>query len=298
MPKHIPGEPDIVVLNLPGAGGLRGLQSLVRAEADGLHIGYAHPRHINQALLYDDVEGFSLDDVKPVGVPSDTASTYTYFIHESEATSLDEFLATGETYNMGQTEPVGPGYPNNAIWQALDAPLNVIYGYGGTAEIAAGLDRGELEVGYRIPSTMHLYPEWVETGEWKPIFHNGAEPSVDPLVVEYLEMTGQANADIPHLYEAFDVDEEMQEYMDLGLEMFLSFSRTVVIPTDTPDDITTVIRDAFEATVADPEFVQAAEVAGHQVGYGAWEDLEALITHARELFADPQRLEEFLALAD
>lgn len=292
MTDYMPGEPRFIVRNLPGAGGLRGLLALTASDPDGLSMGYIHPRFVNPILIGETVDGFEIDDIILVGGPSSVARTNMQFVRRHDATTLQQMIDSGEHYNYGSTEPGAViGGLSNTVYEDMGLPLRVVYGYGGAAEAAAAVNRGELEI-CRSPEQygFSTYPEWIEDKLCVPLFWYGRDPQEDPFLMEYLELTGY---DIPpHLFEVVpDWDPDRKRLLEIGEQLFNSLSRLVVLPAGTPDDIVEVHREAFRQAVADPRFLERASALALEVGYGDPVAIQEAIDEARALLADPEILE-------
>ena len=167
----------------------------------------------------------------------------------------------------------------------------MVYGYGGAAEAAAAVDRGELEI-CRSPEQygFSLYPEWIEDSLCIPLFWHGRDPQEDPFIMEYLRLTGYEVP--PHLFEVVpNWDPNRRRLLEIGEQLFNSLSRLVVLPAGTPDDIVAVHREAFREAVADSRFVEKANALALEVGYGDPVQIQTAIDEARELLSDPEILE-------
>lgn len=289
-PDHFPGNPDIVVENLPGSAGLRAKQATMQAPADGLTATMLHPTHTKRSLLGIDVEGFDVNEARIVGTPSITNEPAAAYVRRDIATSWEEVQELGRDLSWGSTEP---GAPAGLLPEFLDligvSGLNVVHGYGGTSEILAAFDRGELEAtGLGGPELAgRLYPEWVENQFHVPIFW-----WVDPLPEEFLDELGAEQP--PHLFDVIEVTEEEREVFELTLAIN-ELSRAFALAPDTPDVLYQAWIDTFEATVNDPDLISDAESAGYEVGLGSAEDIEGFLSGVDDL--SPEGLELFERLS-
>ena len=287
MPQYIPGNPSMVVRNKPGAGGLNGLVALTREEPDGYAIGYMHPRFVNQELISGDVRDFDLDMVKLIGAPSSLSRSAVSWVRADLATSLQEMIDSGRTYIFGGSSPGAVMWgPSTTIYERLGVPIRYVYGYGGSAESAAATDRGEVDMCWNPEVISYtLFPEWIEKRFCAPIFYLGIHPSEDASSDRVIRDMGWDYP--PLLWDVIDVDPDLRSAAELGYKLFDSLSRTIVIPADTPDDITAALREAFRKTTEDDGFIAAANAAGLDVGYGDPIKLQESIDLARRLLEDP-----------
>jgi len=146
MPRHILGNPTIVVENMPGAGSLISANYLYKiAKPDGLTIG-----HFIGGLLLGQVLGqkgveFDARKFEYIGAPvyeHPVCATTT----ASGITSLEKWMASPTPVKMGGVAP-GASNPDNitrAARATIGLPTQIVTGYKGTAEIRLAAESGEL----------------------------------------------------------------------------------------------------------------------------------------------------------
>jgi hypothetical protein len=285
--KHLPGSPKIIVQNMPGGGGLRGLQATMKAKPDGLTIGLLHPRFVQRDLAGIKVPDFDVRTVRVLGSPTSLRVPRLWCANRKIATSWAEIEKLGRPLTNGATAAGASFGLGPQFVEVLGGPVKMVYGYGGTSEIMAAFDRGELEATDRCTDehVPRLFPEWVERKALAPIFWWEAEASKD-----WLGQLGVSR--VPHLFDIFKATEEQRKTFDVAIE-FATMSRIFVMPPGVPDDMYNAWRKAFEATTRDPGFLEAAKVAGLEVGLGTAEDFartiqafDALSPAGRKLLVD------------
>ena len=161
--KYIPGNPRLVVKNLAGDGGQRALQTAMRSKPDGLTMHTLHDRFVRRELVGVDVPDFDLETVIMIGTPARTSTSTAFFCNPDVATSYEEILALGRIVTSGTTAP-GDSSNLGPVWAVAvsGAPINVIEGYGGSSEIMAAFNRGEIDCGRGAEATVRqLYPDWI-----------------------------------------------------------------------------------------------------------------------------------------
>ncbi len=287
--RLMPGNPKVIVTNLPGGGGLRGLQETMRARPDGLTIHPMAPRHPAAEAAGIDREGFDINTVNLIGTPSFNDDHLTMCVRRDIATSWDEVLALGRPITTGTSAPGGDMVGGQFV-EALGGPIKVIYGYEGTSEVLAAIDRGELDATTRcdFEYISNLYPGWYEDRLLVPLFW-----SRTPVSQEFLDRmgTGLQTDDLPHLFDVVEATEEQQNVFLLA-QSLESLARMFVMPPDVPEEIVLTWQRVFREIVNDPEFIAKAELAERPVKYGdpaiLIESLRKAATfsdNARELFA-------------
>jgi hypothetical protein len=261
MPKHFPGSPKFVVSNLPGSGGLRALQATMKADPTGLTVTPMASRFIVPEVIGEDVEGFDLFTANLIGTPTFTGVHQTYCVRRDVATTWQEVLDSGKTMKAGTSSPGGDLIGPELI-EYLGGPMKVIFGYGGTSEVQAAVDRKELDGTTRCNFNyiQNLFPEWIENDTIVPLFWWRSEISQ-----EWLDALG-AEAP-PYIFDIVDATQEQQDAFNLG-DIAESMTRMWTLAPGTPDDIVAVWRTAFKATVEDPEFIERALAGGLETGYG------------------------------
>ncbi|MEX2599332.1 MAG: hypothetical protein WD533_06720 [Dehalococcoidia bacterium] len=273
MPDHMPGNPDIVVENRPGSGGELVFPLIEQGGPEGMYSAVMHPRFMKRELVGVDVPSFDLETIKWVGAPTAYIATSSYYLDCSIAETWDEVLDQGITVSEGATERGDTGSLGSTFVTLMGGPVELIYGYGGTSEIMAAFDRGELDGTNRGNYTQapRLFPEWIEDGRLCPMFHWGADPAEDERYTEYV--TEDLGRDIPpHVFDVTDPDQGEQEVFTASEIINEFLGRSLILHEDTPQEIHDAWAEAFEATVADPQFVEIMVAAGFDAGYFSPED--------------------------
>ena len=277
--RHFPESTRFIVQNLPGAGQLRGLRAVLNSKPDGLTVGPVHSRWFARQMLVGDVEGFDLDKIYILGSPTFTIGESGFCLDRNFASSWQEVLDRDLTIRVGS---VGPGNePQIEFMIENGGPFRLIYGYGGSSEIMAAFDRGEVDgTGRCSPGTAgRLYPEWIEQGRLIPIFY-----TKKPYNDEWLANLGHTGP-LPSFRElpGLTFNPAQAEALELNL-LIVEISRVFVMPEDVPDDVRQYWQSAFDQLVLDPAFVESVSIAGYadNYGYGRSEDIWEIINRVRD----------------
>jgi tripartite-type tricarboxylate transporter receptor subunit TctC len=295
-PEHFPGTPRFFVRNLDGAGGQRVFQAIAD-EPTGFAAAVAHPRFFKRELLGDDVPFFDLATVNIVGTPSAAPTATALYVFKTLGSTWEEVIAKG-TITSGATAIGDTGGVGIAFMEALGGPVKVIYGYGGTSEIASAFDRGEIQGSSRgnYTTAPSLFPEWIEDQAIIPIIRWGAELEDDPRFVEYVTM--DLNAPIPpHIFDKIETTAGQRAVFALTETVNNILSRTFILPEGVPEDITAVWRESFKNTVDDPAFIAAANLLDRPVKFGGPEQINASLKAGAEALKEPALLALFKELA-
>ncbi len=170
--KYIPGEPTIVVENMPGAGHLIGANYVYKvAKPDGLTIGHFIGSLFLQQLLGKPGVEFDALKFNFIGVPAQDS----YMIGLSKTTgitSMEQWLASKRILKIGG---IGAGSATDDIPKVLAAtiglPLQVVAGYKGTSEVRLAFNSGEIEESatHGNPLNRHGARRWMGT-KWRWFF--------------------------------------------------------------------------------------------------------------------------------
>jgi tripartite-type tricarboxylate transporter receptor subunit TctC len=240
LQSHLPGQPNVVVENMTGAGGLVATNYLAQqASHDGTTIGFIAVQAIVAQVVRDPVVRFDVRSFGVLGSPApDEAVCVTV-----PGTGLDLASWKQRTKAPPRLGATNYGSTTHAyaalLATALDLPTRFVVGYRGSAEIRAALDSGELEgvclgVGaYRASFVpRERYPIILRTDA-------GNEP------------------DLQQVPAAFQLVEAPTRRAALDLVTLLAaVSRVYVVPPETPGAVRAVIQRAFEETMTDPAFLK------------------------------------------
>ena len=276
--RQFPDNTRFIVQNLPGAGQLRGLRAVLDSKPDGYTIGPTHSRWFARQVLVGDIDGFDIDNVHILGSPTFTIGEDGFCLDRDFASSWQEVLDNNLTIRVGSA---GPGNePAIEFMVENGAPFKLVYGYGGSSEIMAAFDRGEVDGTNRCsPGTAgRLYPEWIEQGRLAPIFYEKK-----PYNDEWLANLGHTGTlpsfrDLP----GFTFNAAQAEALELNL-LVTEISRVFLLPPGVPDDVRQYWQSAFDQIMVDPLFKESVEIAGYadDYGYGRSEDILAIVNRVR-----------------
>jgi tripartite-type tricarboxylate transporter receptor subunit TctC len=265
MNKHIPGNPTIVVENMTGAGSLIAANHIYKvAKPDGLAIGhFIGGLFLGQVLGQKGVE-FDARKFEYIGAPT-TDHVACALTKASGITSLERWMAAKTPVKMGGVAP-GASTPDNAtrILKVLGLPIQLVSGYKGTADIRLAAEAGELGGGcWGWESIKVTWRKALETG--------------DAIVV--LQANRRTHADLPKLPQAISLakTDEARQMVEVGIHGDSDIVRTYTLPPGTPKDRVQILRNAFAATLKDPEFLADAKKSDLTVNLVSGEEVEKTI---------------------
>lgn len=245
--RHIPGNPSIIVENMAGAGSLIAANHMYKvARPDGLTIG-----NFGGGLFMQQMKGgagieFDARKFEFLGVPvQDNRSCA--FTKASGITSMERWMAAKTPVKIGTTAPGDLVHDGPKILQAaLGLPIHLVSGYKGTADIRLAAESGELAGGCwgwdSIKAT------------WSRALDNG-----DAVMV--VQMVSKPHPDLPKvpLAISYAKSEDARQLIEAGVTIPAITNRPYVVPPGTPKDRVQMLRQAFNATLKDPEFIADAK---------------------------------------
>lgn len=249
MGKHIPGNPSLVVENMPGAGFLISANHMYKvAKPDGLTIGHFIGGLFLQQLLGKPGIEFDAAKFDYVGVP--TQDNYVLGISKKLGiTGIDQWLASKTVVKLGG---VGVGSATDDIPKVLKEtiglPLQVVSGYSGTSTVRLAYNSGEVQgVCNAWESFRATWPNEVKSGDLVIVLQNTAKPHPElpnvPLAINYAKT------------------DEGKKLITALVHSVGPTARPYVLPPGTPKDRVQMLRKAFIETMKDPEFLADATKA-------------------------------------
>ena len=149
--------------------------------------------------------------------------------------------------------------------EALGLPMQIVSGYKGTAEIRLAIDAGEVAglCGLAWASIKVTWRKQLDSGEVKVVLQNAA--AAHPEL-----------PDVP-LAISFAKNEVGRKLIQVALHDVGAITYLYSFPPGTPKDRVQAFRQAFQATLKDPEFVAEAKKGNFELDPVAGEDLEKIV---------------------
>jgi tripartite-type tricarboxylate transporter receptor subunit TctC len=276
MPRHIPGQPTIIVQNMVGAEGLRAANYLYNVAAqDGSVIG-GLSRNTGLARFYDfNNAGIQFDARKFhwLGSPQQEIGLF-ILSARSRLTSIDG-LKTREV-TISSTAHNSPSTIYSRILNAtIGTKLKPIEGYDGSQACLMAVERGEVDAhvsgGSSAPFRARIWP-WLAKGDAKVIMQMGMKrDAAFPEVPTAIEI--ESNPADKQLFEIAFAEQVM--------------GRPFVLPPGVPAERVAVLRAAFDATMKDPEFLEDASQQKAEIDPVGGEEMNALL---ERVYAAPPEL--------
>jgi tripartite-type tricarboxylate transporter receptor subunit TctC len=286
--NHIPGNPNIVVQNMPAAGSLVAANYLYNvAKPDGLTLGAIIPGIYTDQLIGRKEAQFDWAKFNWIGTPEQTEWLFITRA-DSPYKSIEDMRSATEPPKCGTT---GSGsfvhQVPKLLEETLGMKLTLVSGYAGGPDVDLAIERGEVRC-RSISVTAFFgrepYIAWAKKGFVRPLAQTGKKR--DPLV-----------ENVPTIYELMEQYKTPEIGRRLAQVMLASniFGRPWLTPPGVPADRVKILRDAWNKTLTDAEFLAETKKRRWPVAPVSGEELDAL---AKQVITQPadvvQRLKSFL----
>ncbi len=276
LPKHIPGNPNVVVRNVPGAGSLVLMNQIANSlPADGSVFAMVNSGIPFEPLFGNEQAQFDIQEVNWVG----SIASATVLGVANKESGIEHLLdLREESMTMGGS---GAGSSTNFMPRVLadlfDLNLTVVSGYPGSTDIVLAMERGEVDGigGQFMSSIMTRTPQWLE--EDRDVNH------IYQLAMEKHPLL----PDVELVRDMAETDEQRQA-VDL-LAASLRFGRPYVAPPGMSEERLNTLRTALARTAEDPEFLADAERQSLPISFGTGEDMHAFFA---EIYQTPDHIVE------
>ena len=259
---HIPGQPTVIVQNLPAAGGLVMTNQLYSVgPKDGTAIGVPINGIPTAPLLQ---QGAQFDATRLIWIGSTNREPYVAFVwHSAPVQSLAELRA--KELVVGSTTPgtTMTDFPL-VVNDILGLKFRVVRGYEGTPQINHAIERGEIQGqgGIGWAAIKAQVPQWIAEKKIKVIAQYGLK--------RYPEL-----ADVPSMLEQARTEPDRQALTMLFART--EYGRPYFLPPDVPAERVRALRRAFDATMRDQAFIADAARLQLEIDPMTGEEVQALV---------------------
>jgi tripartite-type tricarboxylate transporter receptor subunit TctC len=274
MPRHIPGNPSILVQSMPGAGGLNATNYLyTNAPQDGTYIGMVHST-IPLSPLWGS-QGVRFETMKFNWIGAfDRAPGVCLMWAKSEVKTWKDMLEKVSTVGSSGAGSQMDAYPA-LLNKLFGTKIKVVQGYKDGTEIYLAMERGEVDgrCGGQMSNIRATRPEWLTEHK-----------IVAPIVISL-----KRHPDFPDTPTVMEFAKDKATRMTLELmTVSQGLDRPVLMPPNVPPARVKEIREAFKATVTDPDFI--AEIKRRNMGLDPVLGEEMTATLAQAFASPPEAI--------
>jgi tripartite-type tricarboxylate transporter receptor subunit TctC len=246
--KHVPGNPTVVVRNMPGAGGILAMNYIYNsAERDGTVLALVQNNTPLEPLFGTKQARYDATRLNWLGTPSFEVAMVLLW-HTVPVNSVDD-LRRRETQLGASGANSTPAFYARLLNATLGTRMKLVNGYPGQNEALLAMERGELD-GY--PSTF-LSALTSTRPTWLP-------QKLAKAIVQYGPERLQELGDVPFAPDLLG-NEDDKLLMQAGFAP-LALGRPLVMPPDAPAERVAAMRKALADTFADSEFLAEGERMG------------------------------------
>jgi len=258
LPKYLPGNPTVVVQNMPGANSITAANHVYGARPDGLTLGAFNRNLILGQLVKVPAIRFDMQKFSWIGSPAAETTILAIRSDMPYRTPADLVRAT-EAVIVGATGPGASTYDFPLLLKALAKfNLRIISGYPASADIMLAIERKEVDG--RAGSYSSIKP-FIDRGLVRPIVRARASvPAIAALPTDESLVSEDRSKAVMRLRS---VPEQL--------------GRPYLLPPGTPAEIVRAYWDAFTKISKDAEFVAEAERAGFEIDYVRGDEAQKIV---------------------
>jgi len=280
--RNIPGGPDIVVQNMPGAGTVIAANHIFTlAKPDGLTLGLVNPAiYIDQLIGAKEVK-FDWPKLSWIGSP-ERIDQVLFIRTDFPQKTLDELRKAPEPPRCAATGRSGAGYfLPKLLEEGIGLKVQMVVGYGGGGDMNLAMEKGEVQC---RAGTVSAYVgreptrTWMNTGFVRALVQSGTK--------RYAKLP-----DVPTIYELMETYKTPDATKRVAKVLLSSgdVGRPFFGPPGMAADRLKILRDAFTKTMNDEALLAEAKKKKWDLDPLGGEELEAL---AREIMVQPPEVIE------
>ena len=277
LPKYIPGSPNIIVQNVPGAASLIAANQVYNvAKPDGLTLAAIYPALYFDQLVKKPEVRFDWSKWNWIG-STVTSNHLMYMRADTPYKTIDDVRKATTAPKCGATGVTSTGYYMPKLMEeVLGSKFDIVSGYQAGQDIDLAVERGELQCrAFTITAYFAREPfiPWRKRNFTNVIIQTGAKRDA-------------RLKDTPTIYELMDRYKTNDAGRKLAKVILASgdFGRPIVAPPGVPADRVKILRDAFDKTINDPALLAEAEKRRLEIDPTTAQEMEAL---AKDVMASP-----------
>jgi tripartite-type tricarboxylate transporter receptor subunit TctC len=275
--KHIPGNPDIIVQNMPGAGAIIAANHIYNvAKPDGLTLGLINPANYIDQLLGSKEVKFDWPKFSWIGSP-ERIDQVLFIRTDVPYKTIEDLRAAKDPPRCAALARAGLGYLlPRLLEEGLGVKLTMVLGYGGGGEMNLAIEKGEVHC---RAGTVSAYVgreptrSWIKNGFVRGLAQSGAK--------RYAKLT-----DVPTVYELMDTYKTAEATKRLARVLLSSgdLGRPFIAPPGMSAERVSDLRAAFTKAMNDPALIADAQKRKWDLEPASGAELEAI---AKEIIVQP-----------
>ncbi|MET0502504.1 MAG: tripartite tricarboxylate transporter substrate-binding protein [Candidatus Binatia bacterium] len=287
MPKYIPGSPNIIIQNVPGAASLIAANQVYNvAKPDGLTLGAIYPALYFEQLIKRPEVKFDWNKFGWIG-STVTSNHLMYMRGDTPYKTIEDVRKASTAPKCGATGVTSTGYYMPKLMEeTLGSKFDIVSGYVSGQDIDLAVERGELQCrAFTITAYFAREP-----------FISWRKRNFVNVLIQTGNKRDARLKDTTTIYELMDKYKTSESGRSLAKLILAAgdFGRPLVTPPGVPADRLKTLRDAFNKSVNDPGLLAEAEKRRLEMDPGTGEELESL---GKEVMAvSPETIERMRKL--
>ena len=270
--SHMPGRPDVIVVNAPGAASATSVAHLdINMPTDGTVIDEFNFGLLGASLMEPSKTPFDFRRYAWIGSIAEDTTTC-FVLRDNPPRSIADMR--GQHYLFGDAGAGASEDLNTKIlMRVFNLDITEAKGYSGSAEVRLALQQGEVQG--MCGSWSSVPADWLQNSKFHPLMRTSKSIP-----------DGMA-ADVPYILDIAPSDNARQiiHFLTAGGDLGRPFIAARAVPRDRVE----ILRKAFAATVKDPDFIAAAKAQRLPVSPHTAEEAEKII---EQLYATPPAIIE------
>jgi tripartite-type tricarboxylate transporter receptor subunit TctC len=260
---HIPGKPDVIVSNMPGAASMVAVNYLeASAPKDGTIVATFNYGQITASRLQPNKVKADFRNYSWIGSIAEDPE-FCFLPKKMGVATFDQVKARGHLV-LGITSS---GTANDIVQRIMKSVLGVdlkqISGYPGSTEVKLAMERGEVDG--TCGAWSEVPPDWEQHGEIVPYMNFGSfRPANMPKNVPFARD-----------YAKTERDRAIIDAL-MGASII---GRPFIVSHSVPAERVAILRKAFDETVKDPAFLADAEKLRMPVSPKTAAEARAIVEH-------------------
>jgi len=269
MTKYIPGNPNFVIQNMPGASSMIAANYVFTvAKPDALTLGWIAP-----TLYFDQLVGrkevqYDWAKYSFIGSPSESEH-HLYMRTDSPYKTFEDVPRAAEPPKCGSGGATGTGfYFPKLLEETVGAKFNIVLGYQGGGPIDLAVEKGEI----------HCRAMTIESFFAREPFHTWRKNNFVRSIAQSARKRDARLPDTPTIYELMDQYKTADQSRRVATVILAGgvFGRPMVGPAGIPADRLKILRSAFATALKDPELKVEAEKRSYELEPVAGEEMDKL----------------------
>ena len=249
LSKYIPGNPSVIVDNMPGVGSIIAANHIFNAAPkDGTVVGNISGPIVLEQLFGAPSVQFDMAKFRYLAVP--VSESYMMIVHKRTGIKkLDDVRGDhAKLVSIGAIPGSTVEHAPILMKEALNLNLKIVSGYKGTADVRLALDSGEVDGFFNTWTSSKITSyDKIKSGEWVLLAQMTEKPMKDLIVPNV--------PTIPMIARS----EEQRLLLKYGTSTPNDFGKVYILPPGVSADRAQAVENAFARVFSDKEFRADAE---------------------------------------